>query len=127
MMCFTPRLRLAVMLSLLAMNQFEVSPSYQQQASIDCQREWSCQTCDMCDGLGENIEHHRHVVSDQLTVERITALIAELVAQKALLHPEQEWRPFAFIGFVESVKKVGRGPSQNNASLSVPMREPIGP
>jgi hypothetical protein len=47
--------------------------------------------CDACDQLDEKIEHAKKVkaaMTDQLTIERITALIAELQAQKAALHPE---------------------------------------
>jgi hypothetical protein len=49
--------------------------------------------CDACDRLDENIEHYKKVMSamtDQLTIERITALITELEAQKATLHPERK-------------------------------------
>jgi hypothetical protein len=47
-----------------------------------------CGTCDRLDG---KIEHYKKVMSamtDQLTIERIAALVAELEAQKARLHPE---------------------------------------
>jgi len=48
--------------------------------------------CDICDQLDEKIEHYKKVraaMTDQLTVERITALIAELEAEKTALHPER--------------------------------------
>jgi hypothetical protein len=47
--------------------------------------------CDACDQLDKKIEHYKKVMAamtDQLTIERITALVAELQAQKAALHPE---------------------------------------
>jgi hypothetical protein len=47
--------------------------------------------CGACDQLDEKTEHYKKVISamtDQLTIERITALVAELEAQKAKLHPE---------------------------------------
>ena len=49
--------------------------------------------CDSCDQLEENIVHDRIVataMTDQLTIERILALVAELEAQKAALHPEKQ-------------------------------------
>ena len=49
--------------------------------------------CDACDELDEKIEHCKKVrsaMTDQLTIERIKALIAELEAQKAALHPERK-------------------------------------
>jgi hypothetical protein len=49
--------------------------------------------CDKCNEINEKIEHYRDIaarLSDPLTIERIAELIAELVAQKAALHPEQE-------------------------------------
>ena len=48
--------------------------------------------CEACVQLDERIEHYRRVMSamtDQLTIERITALVAELEARKAALHPDQ--------------------------------------
>ena len=49
--------------------------------------------CDACDEFDEKIEHYKKVrsaMTDQLTIERIKALIAELEAQKAALHPERK-------------------------------------
>ena len=49
--------------------------------------------CDKCAELDKRIEHYEKMallISDQVTVERIEALIADLRAQKAALHPEQE-------------------------------------
>ena len=49
--------------------------------------------CDACDELDEKIEHYnkvRSAMTDQLTIERIKALIAELETQKAALHPERK-------------------------------------
>ena len=49
--------------------------------------------CDVCDQLDEKIEHYKKVMAamtDQLTIDGITALVAELQTQKATLHPEQK-------------------------------------
>ena len=49
--------------------------------------------CDTCDQLEEEIVHYRKVataMTDQLTIERILALVAELEAQKAALHPQKQ-------------------------------------
>jgi hypothetical protein len=49
--------------------------------------------CDACDQLDEKIEHYKKVMAamtDQLTIEGITALIAELEARKAALYPKQK-------------------------------------
>ena len=48
--------------------------------------------CDKCDELDKKIEHYRRIllsIGDQITVERIDAMIADLQAQKVALHPEQ--------------------------------------
>lgn len=48
--------------------------------------------CDTCNQLDERIAHYRKVMSamiDQLTIDRIAALVAELEAQKASLHPDK--------------------------------------
>jgi hypothetical protein len=49
--------------------------------------------CDKCEQLDKKIEHYQKLlwgISDQLTVDRIKSLIADLRAQKAALHPEQK-------------------------------------
>ncbi len=49
--------------------------------------------CDQCDELDKKIEHCRRIrlsIGDPVTIERIEALIADLQAQKATLHLEQE-------------------------------------
>jgi hypothetical protein len=49
--------------------------------------------CETCNELDKKIEHYLRIalsLNDQLTVDRIKALIAALEAQKAALHPEQE-------------------------------------
>ena len=49
--------------------------------------------CDTCDQLEEKIVHYRKVataMTDQLTIERILALVTELEAQKAALHPRKQ-------------------------------------
>ena len=48
--------------------------------------------CDKCDKLDKKVDHYRLIllsIGDQITVERIEALIGDLQAQKANLHPEQ--------------------------------------
>ena len=48
--------------------------------------------CDKCGELDKKIEHYRRMllsIGDQTTVERLEAMIADLQAQKAALHPEQ--------------------------------------
>jgi hypothetical protein len=45
--------------------------------------------CEACEQLDEKIGHYKKVISamtDQLTIDRITALVAELEARKAKLH-----------------------------------------
>jgi hypothetical protein len=49
--------------------------------------------CDKCEQLDKKIEHYQKLllgIGDQLTVDRIKSLIADLQAQKAALHPEQK-------------------------------------
>jgi hypothetical protein len=49
--------------------------------------------CDKCEELDKKIEHYRRIclsIADQITVERIDAMIADLQAQKVTLHPEQK-------------------------------------
>jgi hypothetical protein len=48
--------------------------------------------CGICNQLDENIAHYKKIqaaMTDQLTIERIAALVAELEAQKVALHPER--------------------------------------
>jgi hypothetical protein len=62
-------------------------------ALVGCQNQWNFQMCDACDRLDEEIAHYRKVMSamtDQLTIDRITALVAELEAKKVALHPERK-------------------------------------
>ena len=49
--------------------------------------------CDKCEELDKKTEHYRRIrlsIGDQITVERIDAMIADLQAQKVTLHPEQK-------------------------------------
>jgi hypothetical protein len=49
--------------------------------------------CDKCVELDKRIERYRRIllsIGDQVTVDRTKELIADLQAQKASLHPEQE-------------------------------------
>ena len=48
--------------------------------------------CGKCVELDKRIEHYQKMllaIADQITVERLRALIGDLQAQKAALHPEQ--------------------------------------
>ena len=48
--------------------------------------------CEACAKLDQKIEHYKKVISamtDQLTIERITALVGELEAEKVRLHRDQ--------------------------------------
>jgi hypothetical protein len=49
--------------------------------------------CDKCAELDNRIERYRRVASsinDQLTIDRLKVMIADLEAQKVALHPEQK-------------------------------------
>jgi hypothetical protein len=49
--------------------------------------------CDKCNKLDKKIEHYETMlvsIGDRVTVERLMALVEELQAQKAALHPEQK-------------------------------------
>jgi len=49
--------------------------------------------CDKCEELDKKIEHYETMIvsiGDRGTVERLMAMVAELQAQKAALHPEQK-------------------------------------
>jgi hypothetical protein len=49
--------------------------------------------CGKCEELDKRIEHYRRIrlsIGDRITVERIEAMIGDLQAQKATLHPEQK-------------------------------------
>ena len=49
--------------------------------------------CDKCNELDKKIAHYAKLsasITDQLTVERLIAMIAEMEAQKTALHPEQK-------------------------------------
>ena len=49
--------------------------------------------CDKCAKLDKKIEHYETIlvsIGDRVTVERLQAMIADLQAQKAALHPEQK-------------------------------------
>ncbi len=48
--------------------------------------------CDKCVELDTRIEHYQLIllsIGDQITVERIKALIGDLQVQKTALHPER--------------------------------------
>ena len=49
--------------------------------------------CETCNELDKKIKHYERIafsLYDQLTVDRIKALVAKLEAQKKALHPEQQ-------------------------------------
>ena len=49
--------------------------------------------CDKCAELDKRIERYRRVASsinDQLTIDRLKDMIADLAARKVALHPEQK-------------------------------------
>jgi hypothetical protein len=49
--------------------------------------------CEKCAPLDKKIEHYQKLllgVGDQLTVDRIKSLIADLQTQKVVLHPEKK-------------------------------------
>ena len=49
--------------------------------------------CDKCEQLDKKIEHYETMIvsiGDRVTVERLMAMVANLQAQKAALHPEQK-------------------------------------
>ena len=49
--------------------------------------------CDTCVELDKKIERYRRIsslIADQITIDRIKALIQELQTQKVELHPEQK-------------------------------------
>ena len=49
--------------------------------------------CDKRAGLDVKIEHYERIrlsIGDQVTVDRIKELVAEMNAQKAKFHPEKE-------------------------------------
>jgi hypothetical protein len=49
--------------------------------------------CDKCAQLDKKIEHYETMIvslGDRVTVERLMAMVADLQAQKAALHPEPE-------------------------------------
>ena len=52
--------------------------------------------CDKCVELDGKIEHYERIrlsIGDQVTVDRIKELVAEMNAQKAKFHPEKSgWR-----------------------------------
>jgi hypothetical protein len=76
------------------MNKLAVSPSYK------CGGHWPAPRanaepvmCEKCVEIDKNIERFRRIqrtIPDQVTIDRTKELIAELMAQKAALHPEQQ-------------------------------------
>ena len=74
----------------LGVNNFRCTVLIQSGRTNDASLR-NCPMCDKCAELDKRIEHYRRMllsIGDQITVERIEALIADLQAQKATLHPE---------------------------------------
>jgi hypothetical protein len=49
--------------------------------------------CEKCVAIDRKIEHYERLylsITDQITIERIKALVTEMKAQKADLHPDQQ-------------------------------------
>jgi hypothetical protein len=49
--------------------------------------------CDKCEKFDKKIEHYETIlvsIGDRATVERLMAMIGDLQAQKATLHPESK-------------------------------------
>jgi hypothetical protein len=49
--------------------------------------------CDKCDDLDKKMEHFAKMllaIGDSLTAERLKAMIVDLQAQRAAIHPEQK-------------------------------------
>jgi hypothetical protein len=78
------------------LNKFPVQPSLPTGIHKGClgtRLERVSLMCDTCFELDKRIAHYGQMlmsIGDQSTVERIEALIADLQAQKATLHPEQK-------------------------------------
>jgi hypothetical protein len=71
------------------MNNFAAVPSYIVRGLL---RRADLLMCEKCVEIDKNIERYRRIqrtIGDQATIDRTKELIAELVAQKAELHPEQ--------------------------------------
>jgi hypothetical protein len=52
---------------------------------------WDRSMCDKCAVLDKKIDHYEQIlisIGDRVTVERLHAMIADLQAQKVVLHPE---------------------------------------
>ena len=77
------------------MNQFSIQTSLKQATNEGCSvsRFERGPMCDKCVELDKKIERCRRLSSslgDQVTIDRIKALIEELQTQKVELHPEQK-------------------------------------
>jgi hypothetical protein len=61
---------------------------------FDCQRaNAGIGMCEKCVAIDRKIEHYERLclsISDQLTIDRVKALIAEMKARKVGLHPDQQ-------------------------------------
>jgi hypothetical protein len=83
----------ALHLSPNAVNQFAVPPSYSAVPSDCDDSNGTSKMCEACNELDAKIEHYKKVVSamtDQLTIDRVMALIAELEGKKSKLHREKK-------------------------------------
>jgi hypothetical protein len=74
--------------------QFSISSFLIKQPNEGCSVafEWDRPMCDKCVEFDKTIERYRRIllsIGDQVTIDRTKELIAELLARKAALHPEQ--------------------------------------
>jgi hypothetical protein len=80
------------MVALAGLNKSAVSPSYKcGGCSPPHARMRKLPMCEKCVEIDKNIERYRRIqrtIGDQVTIDRTKELIADLVAQKAALHPE---------------------------------------
>jgi hypothetical protein len=74
------------------LNNIPVQVFLRQAAHCDCQRaNAGFGMCEKCVTIDKKTEHYERLclsISDQLTIERIKTLIAEMKAEKAGFHPE---------------------------------------
>jgi hypothetical protein len=74
-------------------NQFPFRPDLRSGSQLGCPRSpgRGCPMCDKCVEHDKKIEHFEKMllaIGDSLTVDRLKAMIRDLQAQKATLHPD---------------------------------------
>src|SRR5258708_36195663 len=76
--------------------------------------------CDKCAKLDKKIEHYETIlvsIGDRATVERLMAMIADLQAQKAALHPEKKQKAASVASFItQNLGTLCRQPDGNLSS-----------